>query len=64
MGHDWIIDVLSDVRRFARLNDMPQLSAQLDDAMLVATTEVANIRARPANWQPDDQTPQEHEHPK
>ncbi|WP_375255534.1 hypothetical protein [Yoonia sp.] len=48
MGHDWIIDVLADMRRFARQNDMPLLCAQLDDAMMVATAEVANMRTRPS----------------
>ena len=55
MGHDWIIDVLADVRRCARHNDMHLLTAQLDETMLVAAAEVANKRARPANWDgPDD----------
>ena len=48
MGHDWIIDVLADMRRFARQNDMPLLCAQLDDAMMVASAEVANMPAQPS----------------
>lgn len=51
MGNDWIIDVLADVRTFARRNDMPQLCAQLDEAMLVAATEVSDLRQRRAKWQ-------------
>ena len=51
MGNDWIIDVLGDVRAFARRNEMPLLCAQLDEAMLVAAAEVSNLRRRPANWQ-------------
>lgn len=54
MGHDWIIDVLADMRSFARQNDMPLLGAQLDDAMVVATAEVADIRARPHRQKLDD----------
>ncbi len=42
MGRDWIIDVLADLRRFARENDLPQLSAQLEEAGLVAEVEIAS----------------------
>jgi len=54
MGHDWIIDVLADMRSFALQNDMPLLCAQLDDAMQIATAEVAEIRAKPSSRQMDD----------
>jgi hypothetical protein len=42
MGQDWIIDVLSDLRSFARKNDLPLLSAQLEETALVATAEIAS----------------------
>lgn len=42
MGHDWILDVLSDLKAFARANDMPTLAAQLDDASYVAQIEIAS----------------------
>lgn len=32
MGHDWILDVLTDLRAFASANDLPSLAAHLDDA--------------------------------
>mgnify|MGYP001550146387 CR=1 FL=1 len=39
MGQDWILDVLTDLKTFARANGMPSLAAQLDDASFVAQTE-------------------------
>jgi hypothetical protein len=42
MGHDWIIDVLADLRSFARQNDMPLLGEQLEEAALVASVEIAS----------------------
>ena len=42
MGQEWILDVLADIRRFAVNNRMPQLAEQLDDALMVATTEMAS----------------------
>ena len=42
MGHDWILDVLADLKTFARTNGMPSLAAQLDDATLVAQAEIAS----------------------
>ncbi|WP_435702060.1 hypothetical protein [Yoonia sp.] len=56
MGHDWIIDVLADVRRFARQNDMPLLSAHLDDALRVAAAEMRH-RDRPSTDWSGDQAP-------
>jgi len=42
MGRDWIIDVLADLRSFARDNDLPLLTAQLEEAGLVAEVEIAS----------------------
>jgi hypothetical protein len=42
MGRDWIIDVLADLRSFARDNDLPMLRAQLEEAELVAQVEIAS----------------------
>ena len=52
MGRDWIIDVLADLRMFARKNDMPLLTAQLEEASLVAEVEIANCT------EPTHMTPQ------
>ncbi|SMX47341.1 hypothetical protein [Maliponia aquimaris] len=42
MGHDWILDVLTDLKTFARANGMPSLAAQLDDATFVAQAEITS----------------------
>lgn len=44
MGHDWIIGVLTDLRSFARKNELPLLSEQLEEAALVASVEIASIK--------------------
>lgn len=43
MGHDWILDVLTDLKTFARANGMPSLAAQLDDASFVAQSEITSL---------------------
>jgi len=45
MTQDWILDVLSDLRTFAALNDMSALVEQLDDTLIVASTVVAEKAA-------------------
>ena len=42
MGHDWILDVLTDLRAFASANDLPSLAAHLDDAAVVARVEISS----------------------
>lgn len=43
MGHDWILDVLTDLKTFARTNGLPQLAAHLDDAAFVAQAELTSL---------------------
>lgn len=43
MGHDWILDVLTDLKTFARANGMPVLASQLDEASFVAQAEIASL---------------------
>lgn len=43
MGHEWIIDVLADLKSFAKQNDLPLLAVQLDDTALVASAEIATV---------------------
>jgi hypothetical protein len=33
MGHDWIFDVLKDLRTYALSNDLPALAAKAEDAL-------------------------------
>jgi hypothetical protein len=46
MRNDWILDVLADLRTFARENGLPELAERLDDAQQVAVAEIARM-ARP-----------------
>ncbi|CTQ48984.1 hypothetical protein [Jannaschia donghaensis] len=41
MTKDWIIDVLGDLRGFARANGLPTLAEELEGALAVAALEIA-----------------------
>ncbi|HEY9038722.1 MAG TPA: hypothetical protein VIN05_07245 [Roseovarius sp.] len=41
MKNEWILDVLDDLRSFAQDHHLPALSEQLDDARLIAASELA-----------------------
>lgn len=43
MTNDWMIDVLADLRKFAEKQSMLDLAEHLDDAILVAATELRAI---------------------
>lgn len=45
MQHEWLIDVLADLKTFARGQGLGALAAALDDASLVAMAELTS-RAR------------------
>ena len=40
MGDDWILDVLADLRSFARQNAFSALAEQLDDTIIVAAADI------------------------
>ncbi|KZY35244.1 hypothetical protein A3731_35815 [Roseovarius sp. HI0049] len=42
METEWILDVLADLRTFARENGLPALAEQLDETCLLATIEIAS----------------------
>ena len=42
MQHDWILDVLADLKSFALTNGLPALAEQLEDSRMVAMAEVAS----------------------
>ncbi|MFZ5964005.1 hypothetical protein ACOXXX_13730 [Thalassococcus sp. BH17M4-6] len=42
MAHDWIIDVLTDLREFAHANKLPELAAELDATSRIARREIAS----------------------
>jgi len=41
--HDWMIRVLEDLRAYARLNGLAALADELDQARMLAMTEIANL---------------------
>ncbi|MCB1388508.1 MAG: hypothetical protein KDK12_05070 [Rhodobacteraceae bacterium] len=43
MPHDWMIRVLEDLQTYARLHGLAALAEQLDQARLLALTEIANL---------------------
>ena len=45
MANDWILDVLADLKKYATKNGLSALARQLDDATLIAATEIATIEA-------------------
>ena len=53
MRSEWILDVLSDLKEYAASHDLPQLAEYLDDASLVALTEIASLHEK-AQGQIDD----------
>jgi hypothetical protein len=44
MQHDWIIDVLADLKSYARKNGLVALVKELDEATLLAATEIASTQ--------------------
>jgi len=40
MGHDWVFDVLHDLRAYALANGFVGLAATVDEALLVAVQEI------------------------
>lgn len=41
MRHDWIFDVLRDLRAYAQTNGLPALAHKADEALRVARAEIA-----------------------
>lgn len=41
MRHDWIFDVLRDLRAYAQTNGLPGLALKADEALRVARDELA-----------------------
>lgn len=42
MAHDWIIDVLTDLKAFANANGLPALAERLEETNIVAQIEIAS----------------------
>lgn len=43
MQQEWILDVIADMRTFARRNDLPDLASHMDTAWLLASAEIASL---------------------
>lgn len=43
MQYDWIIDVLGDIKAFAKSNGLTALAEQLDDTSLIAAAEITRV---------------------
>ncbi len=41
MAHDWIFDVLNDMRSYASKNGLPALAVQLEETLRVARAEIS-----------------------
>lgn len=55
MAHDWVFDVLDDLKTYAAANGLPALAAKAEEARHVASVEIAALQtgeARDAG--PDD----------
>lgn len=61
MSHDWMINVLQDLRKFASQNGLPILAEQLDDTIHIAvaetTTEARSGAAVESNARPNGSVP-------
>ncbi|MCE6951245.1 hypothetical protein LAZ40_07665 [Cereibacter sphaeroides] len=53
MTHDWILDVLSDLRSYAERNALPTLAAGLDETIRLAQAEIAPSAPQPAEDEKD-----------
>lgn len=47
MHHDWIFDVLRDLRAYASANGMPALAAKAEEALHIAEAELAARQSGP-----------------
>ena len=46
MAHDWILDVLADLKTYANKNGLSALAGELEEATLLAATEIASIEGK------------------
>lgn len=46
MQNEWILDVLADLKSFARSNELTMLAEQLEDTRLIAAAEIASVASK------------------
>lgn len=56
MQHDWILDVLVDLRNFARSNGLPAVAEKLTEATDLAMIEIASVEKRARSQHGSDGT--------
>ena len=56
MGHDWVFDVLQDLKDYALANGFPRLAAKVDEAQRIAREEIIAQSQRPTSKEPGDDT--------
>jgi hypothetical protein len=49
MAHEWIFDVLNDLRSYAEKNDLPGLALQVAATLRVAQSEIGGLGAITGN---------------
>ena len=47
MRHDWVFDVLGDLKSYARANGLPELAAMAEETLKVAMAEIASQVGQP-----------------
>lgn len=55
MRHDWIFDVLRDLRAYAQSNGLPAVAQKADEALHVARAEIAASPLGETGAEPDDE---------
>lgn len=53
MRHEWVFDVLEDLRSYALSNGLPALAAKAEEALQIAAVEIASLT--PGGDAPADQ---------
>jgi hypothetical protein len=54
MAHEWILEVLQDMRSYSQKNGLPALMAQIDEALRVAQQEIGLSGPATASEDSDD----------
>ncbi|GEM_PF-1635250 len=62
MRHDWIFDVLTDLKAYAVANGMGRLAVKADEALVVARDEVSRLAEVPTLPPAGDAPPEAKSH--
>ncbi|SDW90428.1 hypothetical protein [Roseicitreum antarcticum] len=52
MPHDWLMNVLNDLRAYALRNGLPAIANQMGEARIVAAAELAALEEQSASTRP------------